>query len=153
VKDIYNYQFLDEKLSSSGMPTAEQMKAVAEAGTQVVINLAPATVRDALPNEDALVESLGMKYIHIPVDWNNPTKQNLDDFFSAMDEHKEEKVLVHCQANYRVSAFIMLYRVVRLGRKKEDAIPVMEKMWNPEDFPVWQKFIDDNLPDRYEKNT
>jgi protein tyrosine phosphatase (PTP) superfamily phosphohydrolase (DUF442 family) len=145
VKDIYNYQFLDEKLSSSGMPTAEQMKAVAEAGTQVVINLAPATVRDALFNEDALVESLGMKYIHIPVDWNNPIRQNLDDFFHAMDEHKDEKVLVHCQANYRASSFVMLYRVLRLNWKKEDAIPVMEKMWNPEDFPVWQKFIDNIL--------
>ena len=127
------------------MPNAEQMKAVAEAGTKVVINLAPATAKDALPNEDSLVESLGMKYVHIPVDWNNPTKQNLQDFFTAMDEHKEEKVFVHCQANYRASSFIMLYRVLQLGWKKEDAVPVMEKMWNPEDFPVWQKFIDENL--------
>ena len=147
MKDIYNYQFLNDKLSSSGMPTAEQMKEVAEAGTQVVINLALTTSPGALPNEGSLVESLGMKYIHIPVEWNNPTKQNLDDFFTAMDEHKEEKVLVHCQANYRVSAFIMLYRVLRLGWKKQAAIPIMEKMWNPEDFPVWQKFIDDQLAD------
>jgi len=145
MNDIYNYQFLTEKLSSSGMPKAEQMKAVAEAGTQIVINLAPATVRDALPNEDALVESLGMKYIHIPVDWNHPIRQNLDDFFRAMDEHRDEKVLVHCQANYRASSFIMLYRVLRLGWKEEDAIPIMEKMWNPEDFLIWQTFIDENL--------
>ena len=145
MKDIYNYQFLTERLSSSGMPKAEQMKAVAEAGTQVVINLAPATVRDALPNEDALVESLGMSYIHIPVDWNHPIRQNLDDFFQAMDEHQDQKVLVHCQANYRASSFIMLYRVLRLGWKAEDAVQIMEKMWNPEDFPVWQKFLDENL--------
>jgi protein tyrosine phosphatase (PTP) superfamily phosphohydrolase (DUF442 family) len=147
VKDIYNYWFLNEKLSSSGMPTAEQMKEVADAGVQVVINLALKTSPGALPNEDSVVESLGMKYIHIPVEWNNPTRQNLEDFFAAMDEHKEDKVLVHCQANFRASSFIMLYRVVRLGWKKEDAIPVMEKMWNPEDFPIWQKFIDENLPD------
>lgn len=145
MKDIYNYQFLDEKLSSCGMPTAEQIKELAETGTQVVINLALTTSKDALPNEDSLVRSLGMKYIHIPVEWNNPTKQNLDDFFTAIDEHKEEKVLVHCQANYRASSFIMLYRVLRLGWKKEEAIPVMEKMWNPEDFPVWQTFIEENL--------
>ena len=147
MKDIYNYQFLNENLSSSGMPTAEQMKEVAEAGTQVVINLAPAIVKDALPNEDSLVKSLGMEYVHIPVKWNKPTKQNLEDFFAAMDEHQGEKVLVHCQANYRASSFVMLYRVLKLGWKKEEAIPVMEKMWNPEDFPVWQKFIDQNLPD------
>jgi len=121
------------------------MKAVAEAGTQVVINLVSVTVRDALPNEDTLVESLGMKYVHIPVNWNNPIRQNLDDFFHAMDEYKDEKVLVHCQANNRASSFVMLYRVLRLNWKKEDAMPVMEKMWNPEDFPVWQKFIDNIL--------
>jgi hypothetical protein len=40
----------------------------------------------------------------------------------------------------------MLYRLHRLGWKKEDAIPVMERMWNPEDFPVWQTFIETNLP-------
>lgn len=147
MKDIYNYQFLNENLSSSGMPTAEQMKEVAEAGTQVVINLAPAIVKDALPNEDSLVKSLGMEYVHIPVEWNKPTKQNLEDFFAAMDEHQGEKVLVHCQANYRASSFVMLYRVLKLGWKKDEAIPVMEKMWNPEDFPVWQNFIDENLPD------
>ena len=145
MKDIYNYQFLNEKLSSSGMPTAEQMKEVAAASVQVVINLALVTSQGALPNEDSVVKSLGMKYVHIPVEWNNPTKQNLDDFFSTMDEHKEDKVLVHCQANYRASSFVMLYRVLKLGWKKEDAVPVMEKMWNPEDFPVWQKFIDNIL--------
>ena len=145
MKDIYNYQFLNENLSSSGMPTAAQMKAVAEAGTQVVINLAPHTVPDALPEEEALVESLGMKYVNIPVDWKNPVHQNLDDFFQAMDEHKDEKVLVHCQANYRASSFVMMYRVLKLGWKKEEAIPIMEKMWNPEDFPIWQKFIEENL--------
>jgi len=145
MKDIYNYQFLDEKLSSSGMPTAKQMKEVADAGVKVVINLALNTSPGALPNENAVGKSLGMKYIHIPVEWNNPTKENLDEFFSAMNEHKEEKILVHCQANYRASSFIMMYRVLRLGWKKEAAIPIMEKMWNPEDFPVWQKFIDENL--------
>jgi protein tyrosine phosphatase (PTP) superfamily phosphohydrolase (DUF442 family) len=88
-----------------------------------------------------------MEYVHIPVEWNKPTKQNLEDFFAAMDEHQGEKVLVHCQANYRASSFVMLYRVLKLGWKKDEAIPVMEKMWNPEDFPVWQNFIDENLPD------
>ena len=145
MNDIYNYQFLNDKLSSSGMPTAGQIQAVAEENVRVVINLALLSSQGALPDEDKLVESLGMKYIHIPVEWNNPTRENLRDFFQAMDAHQDEKVLVHCQANYRASAFIMLYRVLRLGWNKADAIPVMEKMWNPEDFPVWEKFIDDCL--------
>jgi len=147
MKDIYNYLFLNEKLSSSGMPTAEQIKSVAEAGVTVVINLAQTTSQGALSNEGPLVESLGIKYIQIPVDWSNPTKQDLEEFFNAMDKYKTEKMLVHCQANYRATGFITLYRILRLGWDKETAFKDMNIMWNPEDFPVWQKFIDDNLSD------
>ncbi|HEU0294960.1 MAG TPA: protein tyrosine phosphatase family protein [Anaerolineales bacterium] len=145
MKDIYNYWYYDEKLSSSGMPTAEQMKSVAEAGVQVVINLAPHDVPTAIPNEDKLVNELGMEYLNFPITWRVPETEALTKFLDAMDANAGKKIHVHCEANYRASAFIMMYRVLRLGWKKEDAIPVMERMWNPEDFPVWQKFIDDNL--------
>ena len=145
VEKIYNYMPLSDTLSSSGMPTAEQMKSVAEAGTQVVINLAPHDVPNALPNEEELVRSLGMGYLNFPVTWRAPEREALTNFLDAMDANAAKKIHVHCEANYRASAFIMLYRVLRLGWKKEDAIPVMERMWNPEDFPIWQKFIDDNL--------
>ena len=145
MKDIYHYQFLEENLSSSGMPTADQMKEVAQAGVQLVINLAPHDSPNAIPDEDKLVNSLGMEYINIPVTWRGPEVRALTRFLDEMDAHTEKKILVHCEANYRASAFVMLYRVLRLGWNKADAIPVMEKMWNPEDFPVWESFINDQL--------
>ena len=145
MKDIYNYWYYDEKLSSSGMPTPEQMKSVAEAGVQLVINLAPHDVPTAIPNEDELVNGLGMENLNFPVTWRAPEREALTNFLDAMDANAGKKIHVHCEANYRASAFIMMYRVLRLDWKKEDAVPVMERMWNPEDFPVWEKFIDDNL--------
>ena len=145
MKDIYHYQVLDENLSSSGMPTADQMKEVAEAGVQLVINLAPHDAPNAIPDEGELVNSLGMEYINIPVTWRAPKSEALTRFMKEMDAHAGKKILVHCEANYRASAFVMMYRVLRLGWNKADAIPVMEKMWNPEDFPVWEKFIQDQL--------
>ena len=145
MKDIYHYQVLDENLSSSGMPTADQMKEVAEAGVQLVINLAPHGAPNAIPDEGELVNSLGMEYINIPVTWRAPESEALTRFMKEMDAHAGKKILVHCEANYRASAFVMMYRVLRLGWNKADAIPVMEKMWNPEDFPVWEKFIQDQL--------
>jgi protein tyrosine phosphatase (PTP) superfamily phosphohydrolase (DUF442 family) len=145
VKDIYNVQFLNEKLSSSGMPTTEQMKEIADAGIQVIINLAPQDLPNSLQNEAELAVGLGMEYLNIPVIWRAPESEKLIQFMDEMDAHADKKIHVHCEANYRASAFIMMYRVMRLGWKKEDAIPIMEKMWNPEDFPVWQKFIDDNM--------
>ena len=145
MKDIYNYQFLNENLSSSGMPTAEQMKEIADAGVQVIINLAPQDLPNVLQNEGELAANLGIEYLNIPVIWRAPESAKLIRFMDEMDAHAGKKIHVHCEANYRASAFIMMYRVLRLGWKKEDAIPIMEKMWNPEDFPIWQKFIDENL--------
>lgn len=144
MKDIFNYLYLNEKLSSSGMPTPEQVKEIAEAGKTVVINLATEKSEGAIPNEEELVTALGMKYIHIPVDWSHPTTENLAEFFAAMDTHKDNDIFVHCQANYRATAFISLYRIQRLGWKKSDAYAIMNKMWNPEDFPVWEKFMEEN---------
>jgi protein tyrosine phosphatase (PTP) superfamily phosphohydrolase (DUF442 family) len=145
MKDIYNYQFLNENLSSSGMPTAEQMKEIADAGVQVIINLAPQDLPNVLQNESELAADLGIEYLNIPVIWRAPESAKLIRFMGEMDAHAGKKIHVHCEANYRASAFIMMYRVLRLGWKKEDAIPIMEKMWNPEDFPIWQQFIDENL--------
>ena len=145
MKDVYHYQFLNENLSSSGMPTIEQLKEIADVRVQVIINLAPHEVPNAIPNEGDLVNSLGMEYIHIPVTWRAPEQNAFLRFMDAMDTHASKKIHVHCEANYRASAFIMMYRVLRLGWKKEDAIPIMEKMWNPEDFPIWEAFINEQL--------
>ena len=145
LEDIYNFLPLTVTLLSSGMPTAGQMVDVSNSSVQVVINLAMPGSDRALPDEAQLVESLGMKYIGIPVDWEKPTRENLDEFMNAMDANKESKMLVHCQANYRATGFITLYRVLRLGWEQSLAYQDLRRIWNPEDYPVWQKFLEEYL--------
>ncbi len=145
IRDIRNFLPLTENLLSSGMPTVEQMKSVADAGVKIVINLAPFDPEKDLANEGALVESLGMKYINIPVDWEAPTQQNLETFMNAMDEDGNKKVFVHCRANYRATGFITLYRILRLGWRKEEAFKDLRRVWNPDEYPIWKKFIEKNL--------
>ena len=144
-EEIRNFLPLSEKLFTGGMPNAEQLRDAAEQGVQVVINLALHDIQNALPEEEKLVRSLGMTYINIPVIWNNPTRENLNEFLEAMDAHSEEKVLVHCEANYRATAFPALYRILRLGWKREDALDVMHQIWNEEKYPVWKNFIEENI--------
>jgi len=145
MNDIYNYLSYHEKLSSSGMPSAEQMDSVAEAGVQLVINLAPHDVPNAVPNEKELVESLGMEYINIPVNWNTPTKDGLNIFMDSMDANTDKKIHAHCEANFRASGFILMYRVLRLGWKADDAFAVMHTVWDEDAYPVWKMFIEDML--------
>ena len=144
-EEIRNFLPLSENLFTGGMPKAEQLRDAAEQGVQVVINLALHDVQNALPEEEKLVRSLGMTYINIPVLWNHPTRENLNEFLEAMHDHSEEKVLVHCEANYRATAFPALYRILRLGWKREDALEVMHQIWNEEKYPVWKKFIEESI--------
>ncbi len=146
VEDIRNFLRLSENLISGGMPTEEQLRDACKTGTQVVINLALPTSNDALPNEDQLAETLGLEYINIPVEWNNPTLENLVDFTHAMDANRGKNILVHCQANYRATGFIMLYRVNSLGWKRENAMADLRRVWNPAEYPVWEQFLKANLP-------
>ena len=64
---IPNFLQLSETVATAGQPTEAQITAIQAAGYRVVINLALPTSTNALPNEQALVEALGMTYIHIPV--------------------------------------------------------------------------------------
>ena len=145
MNEIYNYLYYHEKLSSSGMPTTEQMKSVAEAGVELVINLAPHDVPKAIPNEAELVSSLGMEYINIPVNWNTPTRDGLNVFMEAMDVNNDKKIHVHCEANFRASAFITIYRILRLGWKSDEAFAVMHTIWDEDAYPVWKMFIEDAI--------
>jgi protein tyrosine phosphatase (PTP) superfamily phosphohydrolase (DUF442 family) len=145
IENITNYLKLSDRLFSSGMPTPEQFSALAENGVQVVINLATSMSEGAMPDEKDLVEAQNIRYYNIPVDWSNPTIDNLNDFMNTMDQHQQDKTLVHCQANYRATGFITLYRINRLGWKKEDAFKDLRQIWNPADYPIWEKFIEENI--------
>ena len=145
LRNLYNFLTLSEDLFTGGMPTVDQLEDAARQGVQLVINLAPHDVIDALPNEEKLVTSLGMQYINIPVLWNTPTRDGLDRFMDVMDENKGKKILVHCQANFRATAFMALYRILRLGWNPEDATKGMDMIWDVEDYPIWKMFILENL--------
>ena len=144
-EDIYNFLALSENLFTAGMPKAEELTDAAQRGVEMVINLAPHEVSKALPGETELVTSLGMQYINIPVIWNTPTKDGLDRFMDIMDENKDKKILVHCQANFRATAFVALYRILRQGWNADDAMAGMHQIWDAEDYPIWKMFIEENL--------
>ena len=144
ITDIYNYRMVDASLSTSGQPTEDQLRAIAAGGFSAIINLAlHDDPRYSLPNEPALVRSLGLSYVHIPVQFDNPTQADLLAFFDAMDAPRESKLLVHCAANKRVTAFLGLYRAIRQKWEAERAFALMKTVWEPD--PIWSSFIEKML--------
>ena len=144
ISAIHNYRAVDDMLGTSGQPTEAQLAAVAQAGFKTVINLAlHDDPRYSLPDEAATVRSLGLDYVHIPVQFAAPARSDLLAFFDAMDAHGGEKIWVHCAANMRVSAFLGLYRVIRQGWTRERAFELMDGLWKPNE--VWAAFIEQAL--------
>ena len=136
---IYNYLPISTQLATSGQPTTNQFSAIQSAGYSIIINLAPANVENALPNEAAVVASLGMDYINIPVNFSHPRQQDFEKFVSLLQRHRHQKIWVHCAANMRVSCFIFKYRTAILGTNPNHAQADLRKIWQPN--AVWEKFI------------
>jgi NAD+ diphosphatase len=143
LKAIYAFREIDPRLGTAGQPTAEQIRAVRAGGYQTVINLLPADNKRALANERELVEEQGLRYHYLPVVWEAPTAQDFAQFCEVMQAEAGRRVFVHCVANSRVSAFVFLYRVLKLGVAREVAEHDMLAVWQPDE--VWSRFIKERL--------
>ena len=152
LNSIYNFVQVTETLATAGQPTEAQLESIAQAGYATLINLAPSDVSHAIPNEGEIVKTTGMNYIQIPVVWGAPTLEDWQAFVTAMEANQDKKVFVHCIANMRVSAFVMLYRHLKLGLPLEEVQAPMLRIWNPEErHPVWQDFIEEVIESESKK--
>lgn len=126
-------------LATAGQPTEAQFRAIAAAGFKAVINLALPTSPDALANEGSIVAGLGLTYIHVPVDFGAPAEEDFETFSRILQTLGDRRVFVHCAMNMRVSAFLFLHRVLRLGVSEADARAELRKIWEPDG--AWPEFI------------
>src|SRR6266480_6745172 len=144
LSDIYNFRQVSPDLASSGQPREHQLAAIAEAGYNVVVNLAlHSDPRYSLRDEATSVRALGLDYVHIPVQFGAPTEGDLLAFFDAMDRNSDRRLWIHCAANMRVTAFVGLYRVLRRRWTEQDAFSLMHTVWEPDQ--VWSAFIKSQL--------
>jgi protein tyrosine phosphatase (PTP) superfamily phosphohydrolase (DUF442 family) len=146
IAGIKNYRRLSDRIATAGQPSEQELDAVARAGYQCVINLHVPSQPHAPADEGALVRSLGLDYVHIPVPWEHPAREHLERFFEAMDARQDQRLFIHCAANMRVSAFVALYRIHRLGWAEEEALAYVPLASFPR---VWREFIDEMLAHRW----
>ena len=136
---IYNFLAIGPQLLTSGQPTEKQLAHLRDKGVATVINLAPVTADNALADEAGTVAALGMRYVHIPVDFAAPSEDDFRRFCDAMASRGEGSVLVHCAANMRVSAFMYRYRCEVLAEPAARARRDLHRIWRPQG--VWGDFI------------
>lgn len=130
--NIMNYYEFDEMLSSGGQPTPEQIDILSKNGTEVIVNLSPETTPNYLANESNLVDGLGMKYIHFPVDCSNLESVHYEVFQGIMNGLKDKKVFVHCGGNIKSSNLIHAWSVLAAGKDEAKSLETLLKIQQPE---------------------
>jgi protein tyrosine phosphatase (PTP) superfamily phosphohydrolase (DUF442 family) len=141
MNSIYNFHKVSDALACSGQPLEGQLASIATDGYQAVINLGLADGKYALADEAASVKNLGLTYHHIPIVFDNPQIDELTSFIGVMNEHTNEKTLVHCAANYRASVFTGLYLFAVNKLNEEEVQEFIEEIWQPD--AIWQQFLEE----------
>ena len=145
IEEIFNLIQIDSNTLTAGQPTEEQLADVAQEGCKLVINLATFDPRYSLTDEEETCNSLGMSYVNIPVDWASPTVEDYQAFKVAMIKAADQKILIHCAANYRVTAFYSVYAKQFLSWSDEQGQALIAQIWetNPDwkMDDVWKDYI------------
>ena len=118
-----NVSTIQEKIFFSGQPTAASLLNFREKGIQTVINLRMEAEMQTIDFDEArLVESLGMKYIHIPIGREEPTDETITLLMDTIENHSNMPMLMHCKSSSRTGYVWALYRGIRAGEPVENAI-------------------------------
>ncbi len=142
IEQAFNFVAISPQLTTSGLPTIEQLAGVEAEGYQVVINLLPDENEYAVEGERETLEAQNLDYVYIPVDYALP---NIDDyrlFEKTMDGLNGRRTHIHCAANYRVAVFYGLYAHRSGLWSKERMNEHIRSLFNTEDYPPWPEFIE-----------
>ena len=139
LSEISNYREYSAAFSSSGQPSKEQLQLLKDEGFERIVYIAFSNNGNAFADEDVVVKELGMDYVHIPVIWDQPTTSDFYAFAGSMQREPDRKTLLHCQVNYRASAFSFLYRVLYEDVPVTQAKADMNSVWQPHE--TWHHLL------------
>jgi protein tyrosine phosphatase (PTP) superfamily phosphohydrolase (DUF442 family) len=106
---------------TGGQPTADQLKALKEAGGEIVLDLRdPMEPRPVA--EAALVRELGMEYINIPVRAGSLDDTTLEQILAVLRRAGERTVFFHCGSGSRVGGALIPYFILDQGLEEQDAV-------------------------------
>lgn len=104
----------------AGQPSEADFALFQERGVRTVLDIRHDAETPEL-DERAIVEQLGMRYVHVP--WNGPEELNdgVFDELRAVLKDAERPLLFHCASANRVGAIWLAYRALDEGLTLEAA--------------------------------
>jgi uncharacterized protein (TIGR01244 family) len=127
VSSIRNFMRVTTEFCTGGQPRPEHFAQLKAEGVRAVLNLRTAGEHRAAEEQEA-VEKAGLKYFNIPVEYQHPAPEQVDQFLKITDDPANRPMFIHCTAAIRVGAFWMIRRVLRDGLTQEAALEEARKV-------------------------
>ena len=122
---IKNFGQMDENYFRGGQPKKDQYVQLKDLGITTIIDLR----NDPEDYEKTTAESLGMKYINIPMDdAEYPSDATIDQFLKEINDPANGKMYVHCKGGkHRAGVTGAVYRMEKYGWDYDQAFAEMER--------------------------
>lgn len=138
---IKNFGQMDERLFRGAEPKKlEDFQALKELGVQTVIDLQA----EPEPTERTMVESLGMKYVNIPmIAKKYPKSEHVAEFIKLVDDPATGKFFIHCAGGrHRTGVMGAVYRFNKYGWNYDQVYAEMKQFdfytrWGHGDFKTF----------------
>ena len=139
---ISNFGRISANYFRGAQPAGNDYKDLAALGVKTVINL---TSDDGKADEQQMVESAGMKYVHMPMSTHKaPTVEQIREFLSIVGDSASEPVYVHCVGGkHRTGVMTAVYRMEDDGWSPDQAFKEMKLYKFGMDFlhPEFKSFV------------
>jgi uncharacterized protein (TIGR01244 family) len=113
---IVNYTRVDAVVACGGATETTALDGLAKDGFKAVINLRLPTEAGAnIEANAAHAKSLGLNYVSIPFNGQQPDPKAVDTFLATIADKKNQPVFVHCGSASRVGGMWLIKRVLQDG--------------------------------------
>lgn len=108
-EEVPNFQVARFEVFTSGQPTQEGFRLIADTGVKTVINVLP--TEECIVNEESIVKANDMLYEHYPFETSGFKRETFEKFALLLAQVRKP-VLVHCSTGNHVGGLWFGYRVL-----------------------------------------
>lgn len=119
---IVNFTKVDAVVACGGATETTALDGLAKDGFKTVINLRmPTEAGVNLEQNAAHAKELGLKYVNIPFNGQQPDPKAVDQFLATIADKTNQPVYIHCGSASRVGSMWLVKRVLQDGWTVEKA--------------------------------
>ena len=121
VPGIQNFNQIDAVFACGGATDAAGVASLKKQGFASIISFRLPT-EQGVAEEEAAIQTTGIKYVHLPLNGATPDPKVADQFLVAVSDKANQPAYIHCGGGGRAAAVWMIKRALKDGWTPERAV-------------------------------